>query len=361
MNILSVIMAFFSVLGALDCIFGNRLRLGREFERGFMLLGTMSLSMIGMIVISPFLAEILKPLLDFTANTLKIDPSIIPASLFANDMGGAPLSLQVASNEQLGKFNGLVVSSMMGCTVSYTIPLSLGMVKKEQHNELLLGLLCGVVTIPVGCFFAGLVCGLPILTLLVDIIPLVLFAVVVTLGLLVNPKLCVKLFSILGYFIKALIIFGLTLGIIKYLTGNEIIKNLATIEEGALICINASVVISGAFPLIHIVSRLLKKPIGMLGKKLKINDISAMGIFSTIATSTTTFEMMNSMDKKGTMLNSAFAVSAAFTFAGHLAFTMAYDADYIPAMIVGKLTAGVLSVLLAEIIYRRTNSSRPAI
>ena len=48
-----------------------------------------------------------------------------------------------------------------------------------------------------------------------------------------------------------------------------------------------------------------------------------------------------------------FAVSAAFVFAGHLVFTMAFDASYVPAMIIGKLTAGVLALLLANYIHKR--------
>ena len=48
MNYLTVIILIFSMLGALDRIFGNRLGLGKEFEKAFMLLGAMALSMIGM-------------------------------------------------------------------------------------------------------------------------------------------------------------------------------------------------------------------------------------------------------------------------------------------------------------------------
>ena len=54
MNALTVIMAIFSVIGAIDCIAGNRFRIGKEFEKAFMLLGTMALSMIGMIVMMVF-------------------------------------------------------------------------------------------------------------------------------------------------------------------------------------------------------------------------------------------------------------------------------------------------------------------
>jgi ethanolamine transporter len=57
------------------------------------------------------------------------------------------------------------------------------------------------------------------------------------------------------------------------------------------------------------------------------------------------------MDKKGVVLNSAFAVSAAFALGGHLAFTMAFDRSYLVPVIVGKLVAGVLAVIIAAVIY----------
>ena len=74
-----------------------------------------------------------------------------------------------------------------------------------------------------------------------------------------------------------------------------------------------------------------------------------------MATSATTFANMNDMDKRGMVLNSAFAVSGAFVFAGHLAYTMAFPGGsaYILPMIVGKLIAGVLSVILAIFISKR--------
>ena len=60
------------------------------------------------------------------------------------------------------------------------------------------------------------------------------------------------------------------------------------------------------------------------------------------------------MDRRGIVLNSAFAISAAFTFAGHLAFTMAFDAEYVFPMIVGKLIAGVTALLLAILVEKKT-------
>ncbi|MBQ9082263.1 MAG: ethanolamine utilization protein EutH, partial [Clostridia bacterium] len=91
MNPISVIMACFSMLGAIDKLFGSKFGLGKEFDRGLMMLGTLSLSMIGMIVISPLIAELIQPVLNAAASVIPFDPSIVTGSLFANDMGGAPL------------------------------------------------------------------------------------------------------------------------------------------------------------------------------------------------------------------------------------------------------------------------------
>lgn len=353
MNPLTIVMTAFSMIAALDRIFGGKLGLAAEFERGIMMMGSICLSMIGMIVISPFLADVLEPVCGFVSTVLHIDPSIIPATLFANDMGGAPLAKEIALNEEIGMFNALVVSAMMGATVSFTVPVALGMVDKTQHRELLLGLLCGIVTIPLGCLVSGVILKLPLAELLINLLPLVLFSALIGVGLMLWPDVCVRIFSAFGTLIKALITVGLALGILKYLTGVELIKGLETFEEGGLICLNACAVMTGAFPMMNVLGRLLKKPMRKLGERLRINEASVMGMLSSLATSMTTFGMMKEMDGKGVLLNSAFAVSAAFTFAGHLAFTMAFDADYIFPVIIGKLAAGVLALVVAAAVHRR--------
>lgn len=353
MQYVSWIMAIFAVIGALDRILGNRLGLGKEFERGLEMLGTLALSMIGMIVISPLIAECLSPVLEIITRVVPIDPSIVSASLFANDMGGAPLSEELAKNATVGGFNALVVSSMMGATVSFTIPFALGAVKKEQHGDLLVGLLCGIVTVPVGCFVAGLIARVPFVDLLIDLCPLALFSAVIAVGLIKFPKLCVRLFGILGVIIKILITAGLAIAIFQALTGKEWVRPVESFENAALIIVGIAAVMTGAFPLITLLSRLLRRPLSALGKRIGVNEISMMGFLSSLATSATTFDKMGEMDRRGVVLNSAFAVSAAFAFADHLAFTLSYRAEYLPAVLIGKLTAGILAVLVAIPIYNR--------
>ena len=111
-------MAIFAILGGLDRIFGNKLGLGKEFEKGIMMTGTLVLTMIGMLVLTPLFAWAIEPLAKNMDGLL--DPSFFAGILFANDMGGAPLSAALANSEKLGIFNGCVVASMMGATVSFT-------------------------------------------------------------------------------------------------------------------------------------------------------------------------------------------------------------------------------------------------
>ena len=212
--------------------------------------------------------------------------------------------------------------------------------------------------VPIGCLASGIVLGISLGMLVVDLIPLLVFSGLLAWGLLKYPDTCIKIFSIFGVAIRGLITFGLVVGILHFLTGKELVRPMSSLEEGIMVCVNASVVLSGAFVLMNLVSRLLRKPLHKLSQKVGINQVSALGLASTLVSSTPTFGLMYNMDEKGVVLNSAFAVSAAFVFGAHLAFTTAFDTEYVPAMIVGKLIAGVLALFVANYIYERQKKNR---
>ncbi len=354
-EVLAIIMAVFAVIGALDKITGNHLKLGDEFEKGILTLGPLSLSMIGMMTIAPALSNLLLPVITPVANLLHFDPSALAGILIANDMGGAALADGVATDPLLGSFHGLCVASMLGATVSFTIPVALRSSKKENHDDVLLGLLCGIATIPVGCFISGLTMGIKPLTVLLNLSPALLISVIIILGLLFLRKITVKIFSIFGKFITILITAGLALGIFQQLTGKVILKNTAPIMESAATVFTICITLAGTFPLIAIISKILKKPLSALGKKFDLDDTSVVGLIATLANSIATMESADRMNRKGRVLNLAFAVSAAFVFGDHLAFTLSYNDEHIIPVIVGKLVAGITALVLASILYKKTN------
>ena len=352
MNALTIIILIFAFLGAIDKLIGNKFGLGAEFEKGFALFVPMVFSMLGMLVLAPALGAWLTPFFDWFYNTFKIDPSIIPASLFANDMGGMTLANSICKNESIGAFNAYVVSSMLGCVVSFTIPFAISIVKKEQHKELFFGILCGIITVPVGCFVAGLICGIGVLDLLISLLPLIVFSVVLGVMLILFTDFCIKLFVILGHIIRWVAMLGLMAAIFTFLTKIPLAQHFDSYENAAFICANACVTLSGALPLMFVVSKLLDKPLTKVGKKIGINSISAFSLLGTLVTNATSINSMEKMNKKGVVLNAAFAVSAAFAFGGHLAITMAFNSDYVAPMLIGKIISGISAVALAMLIYK---------
>ncbi len=351
MNVLNIIFFACAVLGAIDYLFNNKFQLGEEFKHGFTMYGSMALSMVGMLVLAPVIGELLRPVLGGIRDVLHLDPSIIPASLLANDMGGGDLAMEMAADAQMGQFNGLIVAAMMGVIISFTVPFALGVVKKEQHDKLLLGLLCGVVAVPFGCFAAGLVCGISLPVLLLDLLPLVLLAGLLAAGLWFFPDKCVSVFRVLAFVIKGVVMVGLMLGAAQYLLGVTLVPGIAPIEEGALVCFKISLTLCGVFPLVYLLSRLLGRPLRALGRKIGINEVSVMGLVANLASNSTVFGTMDRMDDKGAVLNAAFAASAAFAFGSHLAYTQTKNPDFVGAMIVAKLVAGALSLVAAWFVY----------
>ena len=350
---LATIMAVFAVIGALDKITGNHLKLGDEFEKGITTLGPLSLSMLGMMTIAPALSTVLIPLITPVATAVGFDPSALAGILIANDMGGAALADSIAKQEVLGAFHGLCVASMLGATVSFTIPVALHSAKKENHDDVLLGLLCGICTIPVGCFISGLVMGISPLTVLINLLPALLISVIIVIGLLKFPKITIKIFSVFGKIISIMITCGLALGIFQTLTGKVILKNTAPLMESAATVFTICITLAGTFPLIAIISKILKKPLSALGRKMELDDTSVVGLIATLANSIATMESADKMNRKGRVLNLAFAVSAAFVFGDHLAFTLSYNGKYIIPVIIGKLVAGITALFVASVLVKK--------
>lgn len=353
MKVLELIFACFAVLGAVDRITGNHLKLGEEFEKGILSAGTLSLAMVGMICMAPTIAELLIPVFRPVTDWLKIDMSFI-GGFIANDMGGAAVSQELAASPVLGGFNGLVVASMLGVTICFTIPVALKIIDKAYHKEVLSGILCGIAAMPIGCFASGLLLGIAFGELLLNLIPVLLVSGITCTGLLLNPDLCRKIFNAVGRIVMIVITIGLAAGIFEYLTGIAVIPNMSPVEEGFEIVCSIAIILSGVFPLIAVISKCFNKLFKIAGKKIGINDTAVLGLISSLANSIPTFGMVEKMDAKGRIMNMAFAVSASFVFGDHLAFTMAFDERYLLSVIVGKLIGGLAALVAAHFMYKRS-------
>jgi ethanolamine transporter len=346
-EILIYIMAAFGVLGAVDRIFGNRIGIGKEFEEGILAMGALALAMLGIISLAPVLANLLRPVVVPVYTFLGADPAMFAGTILACDMGGASLARELTADPEAALLGGILAGSMLGATIVFTIPVAMGILHPEDRPAMAKGILAGIVTIPVGVLVGGLVAGFPIMKVLRNLVPIVLIAILIALGLWKAEKWMVKGFAAFGKGVIAVITAGLAAAIFERLTGITIIPGMAPLEEGFLVVGEIAIVLAGAFPLVWAITRLLKKPLLKVGKWLGINDTAAGGLVATLANSIATFNMVGEMDARGKVVNIAFAVSAAFVFGDHLGFTAGFAPEMLPAMIVGKLAGGVSAIFVA--------------
>lgn len=352
-EILIAIMAFFAVLGGIDRIFGSRLGLGKELENGVLAMGSLALSMVGIISLAPVLAKVLRPVVVPVYRFLGADPAMFAGTILANDMGGASLASQLAGSTQAAQLGGLLVGAMLGATVVFTIPVALGILAPEDRGYLAKGVLAGIVTIPLGVLAGGLTAGFPILMILKNLVPIILIALLIALGLWKWEGAMIRGFALFGKLIVAVITVGLVASIVEHLTGITLISGMAPITDGLEVVGEIALVLAGAFPLVWTITKLFRKPLMKLGSLLGMNDTAAAGLIASLANSIAMFGMVERMDRRGKVINIAFAVSAAFVFGDHLGFTAGYDPEMLVPVIVGKLTAGITAVAVAMWMTRR--------
>lgn len=351
-EILIAVMAAFAVLGALDRILGNKFGLGQEFENGILAMGSLALAMVGIIALAPVLANLLKPVVVPVYGFLGADPAMFAGTILACDMGGGALAQEMTGDPQAALLGGVLTGSMLGATIVFTIPVAMGILNPDDRPAMAKGILCGIVTIPVGVFVGGLVAGFPLMMVLRNLIPIVLIAMLIALGLWKAEKAMVKGFAIFGKLVVALITVGLAAAIVEALTGFVLIPGMAGVEEGFQTVGSIAIVLAGAFPLVYVITKVLKRPLLKLGGLLGVNDTAAAGLVATLANSIATFGMVEKMDRRGKVVNIAFAVSAAFVFGDHLGFTAGFSPQMLPAMIVGKLAGGISAVAVALLLTR---------
>jgi ethanolamine transporter len=321
--------------------------------------------MAGVVAAAPVLAIVLGPILKPIYGIFGADPAMFATTLLACDMGGYPLAMQLAANETIGNFAGIILGSMMGPTIVFTIPVALGIIKEEDRGYLGAGVLAGMITIPIGCIAGGLVMNVAgysigILTILQNLIPVIIVAALIVAGLWFAPAKMINGFNHFGNAVTIIIVIFTAIAVFEYQTGIlfplfDIMAvpdadGVIPLEDGLLVCGQISITLIGAFPMVKWITKTFGGALSKIGGALGINDQATAGMIANLANNIAMFNIMGDMDPKGKLLNVAFAVSAAFVFGDHLGFCAGVNSDMIFPMIVGKLVAGITAVIVANIL-----------
>ncbi len=362
-DVIMLITMLFMAVGAVDKICGNKLGYGKEFEAGINATGPLILAAAAIMAIAPSLSQILIDFVGPFFKAINVDPSLFPAMLLCSDMGGYALATELAGNEALGLYNGLVVAGIMGATFTFVMPLALLMLDKSDLEIIVAGVLTGITAIPFGCFLGGLTMMLTpypigIVDLLKNTMPVVVMSVMIVLCLKYLPAFSIRIFGLLGTGISALVVALTAIAIFQQVMGVRLpffdkmaiadsVTGLTGFDNGLLTCGKIGIVLSGAFPMVLWISRVCKKPLSKLAIVLNISESSVTGLLSSATNYAAGFGCFKDMDTRGKYLNMSFVVPAGCVLGDLLGFTAGINSDILLPMIIGKLSAGIIALLLA--------------
>lgn len=348
---------------------------GVEFENGFMAMGPLGLAMIGVIALAPILAKLLGFAVIPLYELIGASPAMFATTLLANDMGGYFLAKELATTDGVVDhaawlYSGLILGSMLGATIAFTIPVAINIINVEDRRFFALGVLAGMVTIPIGCLAGGIVArysnimvnGVPVefsfQMLLLNLIPVSVIALLVILGLWAFPEGMIKGFQIFAKVIVTIITVGLALAVLSSVLNLNIIPGMdpifmvpgdkpGHIMRAVEVVGYISCILLGAYPMVYFLTLWFEKPLLKLGHFLKIDGYSAAGMIASLANAIPMLGMMKDMGNRGKIINIAFCVSAGYTFGDHLGFTGANMPGMIFAVTIGKLTGGITAIYVA--------------
>ena len=340
------IMAAGAVVGGMDRIFGNRLKLGERFEQGLILMGPTALSMVGILCLAPLLSGVLERCVAPACRALGMDPGIF-GGILAIDMGGYQLARDLSLDARVGRYAGILVAATLGCTVSFTIPVGMGMLEKDHRPDFARGVLFGLIAMPPALLLGGLMTGLSLPETCLNSLPVLVLSGLLLLCILKFTDAAIRGFGVFARIIQILTTLGLVLGAVQYMTGLSLLPGLTPIEDGMAVAASIGIVMLGSLPVAELLRRCLEKPLGWAAQHTGMNSASVTGLLVGMVSVVPAIVLVRDMDRRGRVVNAAFLVCGASGLAAHLGFTAGVEENMILPMLASKLLGGFLGVILA--------------
>ncbi|GAA0558709.1 ethanolamine utilization protein EutH [Halomonas salifodinae] len=367
-----------AIVGAVASIYNPDSELGQEFNAGIHSIGPIFIPVAGIMAAIPFISNFIGYWVGPLFAAIGADPGIAGTALIASDLGGYQLAQALALSPE-GWIIALITGFQSGSTIIFVIPVGLAMLHKADHKYMALGIMAGLLSVPISIALIALfieamgigirpdiattgaasqVVDLSLPVILHNILPLILFCAVLAAALRFLPNLMVSLFLALGRLMYASVTLILVASIVEYFTGffsstfgswgfDPIIADAEDQFRALEIAGYVGIMLCGAFPMVYLIKRFLSKPIEKVAGSVGLSPVGAAGILAASANVLAMFRLVAEMPAKDKVLVIAFAVSAAFTFGDHLAYSANFQPSIILPMVAGKLLGGVIGMALA--------------
>ena len=354
MNIIVAIMLIFALIGFIDKMFHLKWGLSESFDKGLMTMGTMAISIVG--ICSVGVTFIQNHIQWFTSlsSHLPVDATLIVSMILAPDMGGFSITQQLTENAQLIILNGVILTSLLGQTISFQFPVFLSVIDQNEHPTLMKGFIIGIIIVPVGLLIAGLMLKMSISLFLSQFIPIFIICLLIVGGLIIFPKYLIKIFTAFANIIQLLTYILFLMTVIGLFIPSLAYAPLSAVQDSITIVFRSCIIVSGSLVLSEIILKYFRPMILKMAKYLDINEVSMMGLILSCATSLAIFPLFSRMDRKGKMLNAAFSVSGAYFLGGQLGYISGITSSYaVTIYVICKLICGLLSLFVMSKIYRK--------
>lgn len=359
--IVKLLTTFGIIAGAVDLLFlKGKWKLGEKFQQGFEMIGSMMLSMTGILMLAPAAASLLEHTGVSFLRSIRMDPSVL-SIFFSCNMGGYALAQSLADDPATGLMLGMVTAGMFGGALNFTIPLGFGIIDKSAIPGFSKGVLFGLGFIPTGNLVSGLILGLSLRTIIWNSLPVLILSVFIIIGMIRSAEKMVHLMDLLASAMRILGIVGIVLGALDYLLGVTIIPDMDSLMDSMLLVCQMTVTMIGMLPVMERVSRLLKKPLEAAGRRAGLDAVSISGMIFSLVSCAPVFPMMKEMNLKGQIINGAWAILVAAVFGSQLGLAMSSCPEVLPALLSGKLAAGIAGTAAILVFCRSDSRKRPAL
>ena len=375
-----IIMAC-AIAGCLASVIKPESELGQQFVAGIDSIGPIFLPTAGIMASAPYITAFVSAVFGSAYSAVGADPAMAATTFIAVDMGGYQLADALAETRE-SWIMAMVTGYMAGATIVFSIPVALKMLKKRDRKYLALGVMSGLLAIPIGVFVASAIIAVshPMVREVVstnadatyqlalswgqigvNLIPLIIICVALAAGLKFKPDAMIKGFIVFGRVMESALKIVFVLVVVEYFTGvwstlfgsfgfDPIIAD----EEDAFRALEVAgaigMMLCGAFPMVYLIRRYLAKPLAKIGGAVGLSSDATAGLLAGSANVLALFSMVKDLRAKDKVICMAFAVCCAFLFGDHLSFTANFQPNLIVVVLAGKLAAGICAIVFAKLL-----------
>ena len=367
-----------ALVGCIASVVRPESELGQQFVAGIDSIGPIFLPVAGIMAAAPYLTAFVSTVFGPAYGLLGADPAMAATTFIAVDMGGYQLADALAQTRE-SWIMAMMTGYMAGATIVFTIPVALKMLEKRDRKYLALGVMSGLLAIPIGVLVASVIIALahPVVretvstnaeatymlalefgTIGLNLVPLIIICVLLAAGLKFKPDAMIKGFIVFGRVMESALKIVFVLVVIEYFTGvftttlggfgfDPIIADEADIFRALEVLGAIGMMLCGAFPMVYLIKRYLAKPLAKIGGVFGLSSDATTGLLAASANVLAALAMIKDLKAKDKVIVMAFAVCCAFLFGDHLSFTANFQPSLIVPVLVGKLVAGVCAIAFA--------------